>query len=204
MIRTILLIALPFVVGATYASAADNNPLGWYLEGAIGHANVRSTVRIDPTYEIDESATGWKVSVGVRPVRMLAAELEYVDFGHPHSTSSVGLLESESNTLQRASALSSLVFLPIPLQLLDVYARAGVARLRSSGGNQLAYNPLLKAPSNFIIIAPSSFNRTDTDLLYGAGLQVRLPVVALRLEYERINDHYGDPDLVSLGVMWTF
>jgi hypothetical protein len=202
MIRAAFLIALPFAMGATCASASDFNPLGFYLGGAVGHADVRSTVRTEPTYELDKSDTGWKVLVGARPLRMFAAELEYVDFGHSRSTSYVGSFISESNTLQRAAGLSGLVYLPIPLPLLEIYARAGVARLESSGGNQVVCNPRLPCP--FLVVAPSSFNRTDTDLLYGAGLQAKLPAVAVRLEYERINDHSGDPDMVSLGLTWTF
>jgi hypothetical protein len=202
MMRAIFLIALPFAVGATCASASDINPLGFYLGGAVGHADVRSTVRTNPTYELDESDTGWKVLVGARPLRMFAAELEYVDFGHPRSTSNTVFLISESNALQRATGLSGLVYFPIPLPVLEIYARAGVARLESSGGNQIVCNPRLVCP--LLVIAPSSFNRTDTDLLYGAGLQAKLPAVAVRLEYERIHDHSGDPDMVSLGLTWTF
>ena len=109
---------------------------------------------------------------------------------------------SDSNTLQRAASVSGLAYLPIRLRFLDVYARAGVARLESSGGNQLFCNPTLPCP--LIITRPSSFNRTDIDLVYGVGLQANLPAVAVRLEYERINDHYGDPDMLSLGLTWTF
>ena len=204
MIRATLLIALPFAVEATCASASDINPLGLYLGGAIGRADVRSTVRIAPTDEIDESDTGWKAVVGMHPIRILAAELEYVDFGHVHSTSTVGFYISESNTLQRAADLSGLLYLPIPLPLLDIYARAGVARLESSGGNQLRIFCNPTGPCPFIVFAPSSFNRTDTRPVYGAGLQAKLSAVAVRLEYERINDHDGDPDMVSLGLTWTF
>lgn len=203
MLRAAVLMALPFAAGAMCASASDSNPLGLYLGGGVGRADVRSTVRMQPTTDIDESNTGWKAVVGVRPIRMLAAELEYVDFGHAHSN--VGrILISESNTRQRASALSGLAYLPISLPFLDIYARAGLARLVSSGGNQVFCRPVPMMVCPFSVIAPSSFNRTDTDLLYGAGLQANLPAVAVRLEYERINDHFGDPDMVSLGLMWTF
>ena len=202
MIRATFLIALPFAMGAMCASASESNPLGPYLGGGVGHADVRSTVRTAPAYEFEESAAGWKAVIGVRPIRTLAAELEYLDFGHAHSTSSMGFFISDSNALQRATSLSGLVYLPIPLPVLDIYGRAGVARLRSSGGNQLVCHTT--GPCTFLIIPPSSFNRTDTDLLYGAGVQANLPAVAVRLEYERINDHYGDPDMMSLGLTWTF
>ena len=62
------------------------------FRGAVGHADVRSTVRTDPTYEFHEPDTGWKVVIGMRPIGTLAAELEYVDFGHAHSTSNASFL----------------------------------------------------------------------------------------------------------------
>jgi hypothetical protein len=35
-------------------------------------------------------------------------------------------------------------------------------------------------------------------------VQWKLSALALRLEYERINDGRGDPDLLSAGLTWTF
>jgi hypothetical protein len=98
MIRAPFLIALPFAVGATCALASDINPFGLYLGGAAGHANVRTRVRTaEPAQllsdvDLDESDTAWKVDLGMRSIRLLAAELEYVDFGHARSTSNVGFL----------------------------------------------------------------------------------------------------------------
>jgi opacity protein-like surface antigen len=108
----------------------------------------------------------------------------------------------QSNALQRAASLSGLVYLPIPLPVLEMYGRAGVARLESSGSNRIDCAP--RGPCPIVAIAPSSFNRTDTGFLYGAGVQAKVARMAVRLEYERINDHYGDPDIVSLGLTWTF
>lgn len=199
---TVFLIALPLALGAaTSASASDMNPLGFYLGAGVGRTNVRTP--IDPLIELDESDTGWKVVAGARPIRMLGAELEYVDFGHPRSTGNTGILIVQSNAYQRSTGLSGLVYLPIPLPRLDVYGRVGLARLESSGGARFTCKP--GGPCPFVIVPPTAFSRTDTDLLYGAGLQVKLlSVVAVRLEYERINDHHGDPDMMSLDLTWTF
>jgi hypothetical protein len=49
-----------------------------------------------------------------------------------------------------------------------------------------------------------AFDRTHTDFLYGAGAQLKLSALAVRLEYERIDDARGNPDLLSVGVTWTF
>lgn len=151
-------------------------------------------------YEFDHANTGWKALLGVRPIPLIAAEFAYVDFGHPTVSANLGLYSLRADVLQRAQTLSALIFAPIPLPLLKLYGRAGVARLQSSG------NPYLYCPSGYmcpLIPYPDlRFNRTNTDFEYGAGLQVRLPALAIRFEYECINDSRGDPDLLSVGLVW--
>lgn len=104
--------------------------------------------------------------------------------------------------MQRASTLSGLVFAPIPLPVIDLYARAGVARLQSSGNAYLQCNPGYLCAA--IVLPNLGFNRTNTDFLHGAGMQLKFSALAVRLEYERINDSRGDPDILSAGLTWTF
>jgi hypothetical protein len=47
-------------------------------------------------------------------------------------------------------------------------------------------------------------DQTDARFAYGAGVQAKLSSFGVRLEYERISVSGGDPDLLSLGVTWTF
>jgi len=202
---TSLLAAVPFVLAVRLVAASDLDPLGFYIGGAAGRAEVRSSITTQPSYEFDEHDAGWKVLVGVRPIRLFAAEIEYVDFGHPTATTAAAQLAPftlYSDVLQRAPTLSGLLYAPIPLPYLDVYARAGLARLQSSG------NPFLNCTSGpcpqFAPYPSFPFDRTATDFLYGAGLQVKYSALALRLEYERINDSRGDPDMLSAGVTWSF
>ena len=80
MIRAVLLVTALFAVGAACADASASNPLGFYIGGAVGHADVRSTLRIEvPTYEFEESDTGWKALVGLRPIRHRACKLPLDD-----------------------------------------------------------------------------------------------------------------------------
>jgi len=203
MRRATFLVIVPLVLAATRAAASDFNPFGFYIGGAVGKAAVRSSISIQPPYEFDEHDTGWKVLVGLRPIELFAAELEYVDFGHPSSTSQMGAFALYSDVLQRATTLSGLLYLPIPLSVLDVYARAGLARLESSGSPYLVCTG--PGPCPLIIPLPNfQFNRTDTDFLYGAGVQLKMSAIAVRLEYERINHSSGNPDMLSIGVTWTF
>ena len=195
-----LLLVLALVFGCTYAIASDFNPLGFYVGGSVGPSNVRTAIAPAfqfPGYDFDQSSTGWKALIGVRPIPLIAAELTYVDFGHPRVSPNPYL---EVDALQRAQTLSGLVFAPIPLPMIDLYGRAGVARLQSSGTPYVRCPPGLFCP----VFPDLHFNRTNTDFLYGAGAQWKISALAVRVEYERINDSHGDPDLLSAGLTWTF
>jgi hypothetical protein len=134
---------------------------------------------------------------------MLGAEVEYIDFGHPAA------LENETFTDVRAQAAAAfgLLYLPLPMPVLDVYAKAGIAR------SQIAVNAHAYAACTAIVgpglppCVPEYFyyrDRTDESFAYGAGAQLKLSSFAIRAEYERIDVSYGNPDLLSFGVTWTF
>jgi OmpA-like transmembrane domain len=198
------LVALILGSGCAYGATSDSSLLGFYVGGSVGRSDVRAGTWEPPSFEVpgfDEHATGWKVLVGVRPVRLLAAELSYIDFGHPNGAANAGFYTWHSNVLQRAPTLSGLLYLPIPIPILGVYARAGIARLESSGSS---YSTCSSGPCPNIIIPPYRINSTHTDFLYGAGLQVSLSALSIRLEYERINASVGNPDLLSAGLTWAF
>ena len=135
----------------------------------------------------------------------IAAEFSYIDFGHRSvSTNPGGPVTLHSDALQRAETLSGLIFAPIPLPLLGLYGRPGIARLHSSG------NPYLECVGAYGVVCPTiafpdlRFDRTSTDFFYGAGLQVKFSPLTARVEYERVDDSRGEPDMLSLGLTWTF
>jgi len=207
MKRLAFLVTLAMGIHSAHA-ASDFNLLGLYVGGAVGRSDVRNNViplaPLTSTYDFDQRATGWKAFLGVRPIPLIAAELAYVDFGHPSvSTNPAGPITLHSDELQHAETLSGLIFAPIPLPLIGLYGRAGIARLHSSG------NPYFQCvgASGVVCSGPYGdlrFNRTNTDFYYGAGLQVKFSALAARLEYERINDSRGSPDMLSVGLTWTF
>jgi hypothetical protein len=105
--------------------------------------------------------------------------------------------------IHRLRSSDGIVYAPIPIPILDVYAKAGVARLQTSvdaAGAFGCWSPLQCAAY------PVSVHRDQTDarFAYGAGIQAKLSAIGIRLEYERISVSGGDPDLLSLGVTWTF
>lgn len=159
------------------AHAADN---GFYLGGSVGNANVDS--RSD-ALDFDENDVGWKVFVGVRPIDLIAAEVSYTDFGSP--STSVGPVRTNADV--KAASAFALLYAPLPLPKVDLYAKAGFARLEQD-------------------ISSSSFrlDRTDTDFAWGVGGQLNFGSLAVRAEYERFKTDGGDPDFVSVGFAWTF
>ena len=181
-----LLIVAATCVASPFVAVAD--PLGAYAGASVG----QSTVKADPL-QFNEHDLGWKVLLGIRPLAILGAEIAYTDFGHP--TYSQGV-PSGLNASVRASSVEALglVYLPLPVPLLDIYGKGGVARLS------------YRASSSSGCLACTFFNanETATRVAYGAGAQLKFDRVAARVEYERISASNGDPSLLSVGVTWTF
>jgi hypothetical protein len=192
---------IPLVLGAALmlAAGAANafDPLGFYVGGAIGQSNVRSTRPLfDAPLEFVKHYTGWKLIAGLRPISLLGAELEYIDFGRPNGQ--VGaLLQAQAQA--RATALFGLLYAPIPVPMLDIYGKLGLARLQTT----------VSATSSCGALAgctPGSTRRSDSgnSLAYGGGAQLRFAPLAVRAEYERVSASGGDPDLFSLALTWSF
>ncbi len=185
-------------------SAFAFDPLGIYVGGAIGESNVKNN---DSVYgnalDLGQHHTAWKLVAGMRPISPIGAEFEYIDFGHNtngYTTSVLGSTASvAADSHPKAEALFGLFYLPIPLPLLDVYGKAGVARLQSNVDASFNCTGTLCT-----VVAPFHSSYEDTRFAYGAGVQTKWGGLALRAEYERISANLGDPDLFSLGVTWTF
>ena len=200
--RTFFL-TLIFGSACAFTALAAPNPTGFYVGGSVGQSNVRtSTEPISTPDSLEQNDTAWKLLVGLRPIAPIAAELAYLDFGHLTAARNLGPTTLHASAQQRAATLSALIFAPLPLPVLDLYARAGVARLQDSGSLSLLCNPPYFCTRNIPLYL--NFDDNNIDFLYGAGVQLKLSALAIRFEYERINDSRGDPDLLSAGLIWTF
>jgi hypothetical protein len=197
-----------WALGSSFAHRAHalDDPFGFYVGGALGLANVRADeTAFGGPLEFKQRHNAWQVLLGLRPIPLVGAELEYLDFGHPHAETS---LPNAINTgvrtdaHPRATALFGVIYAPIPVPLLDIYGKLGVARLRTAVNASLYCTAGPCGVGTFV--APFALSRTDTRLAYGAGMQFRFAAFAGRMEYERINSGGGDPDLVSLGFTWSF
>lgn len=204
MSRKVLALLGACLLGVTGSSAALAEdilaPLGLYVGGAFG----RSNVRVDSTetrnlFSFNESHAAWKALVGIRPIAPLGAELEYIDFGHP--ARSIGGISEDARA--RAAGVFAVGFLPIPV--VDVYGKAGVARLQTiAKGTLQTLQPTGQVCSNSSVNCLFDSDHTDTRFAYGGGVQVKVLRVGVRAEYERISAPGGDPSLLSLGLTWTF
>ena len=189
-ISAALLAALALGAGPAARAASNFNPAGIYIGAAVGESNIRSNgYSYNNYYGFNDRNTAWQLTVGMRPISIVGAEFDYIDFGSPGSSG--GVFSSSANSDTRAEALFAVGYLPLPLPFLDIYGKLGFAHLQS----------------DFTVLGPNSVFRqslSDNDLAYGAGLQVNFGNIGVRADYERIDASGGNPDILSLGVVWTF
>ncbi len=176
--RSIIVCGL-LTVATPLAQAADN---GLYLGAGATQTHIDSL-----TTDIDLDDTSYKLIVGFRPLDSFAVEVNYVDLGKDRA--SLGPVVASADA--KAYAAYAVGFIPLPL--LDLYAKAGLARwetrARVSG-----------APGG-----PVSLTDDGTEFAYGAGIQARFGSIGARLEYERFDLEGSDGvELVTLGFTWTF
>ncbi len=174
MKRLCLTVAAAIAVASSGATLAADN--GIYLGAGIGQTE--NEIRRG-TFNLDDKSTSYQLFAGIRPLDVLAFELQYVDFG----SASTGVTSGDS------SAVGGFIvgFLPL-VPTAEIYAKVGYASWRNS------------------VRAVSAVSRQDgEDLSYGGGFQLRFGSLAGRLEYQRFD--LGDSDnqqLLSLGISWTF
>jgi opacity protein-like surface antigen len=168
------------------ARAADT--FGLYLGGAFGRARVDAS--LPNAGQFGENHSAYKIMVGLRPIGVLGAELAYVDFGHPgHSNGPV-----VSDVTMKGETAFGMFYFPVPV--VDVYAKAGLARLQSTAGVGC---PICAFAPQFL-----PMSRTNTSWAGGAGVQFKVGGAGIRAEYERFNAAGANPYLLSLGATWSF
>jgi opacity protein-like surface antigen len=206
MKRNSWIFAALLAIGACGASSAAlaYDPLGFYVGGGVGESTIRSD---DPGYGLpgyyNDHQTAWQGTLGFRPLNsFIGAEVDYIDFGQPghHHRDDPNFSGDDSHP--RAPVLFGVGYLPIPVPYLDVFAKAGVARLKMSL-NQFECTNGSNPCNTFTAIGRQDI--TQTKFAYGAGVQSRFPFgLTVRAEYERISSSFGDPDAFVVGAFWRF
>jgi hypothetical protein len=206
-----LCVAITVGIAPVGTASAAEDLLGLYVGGSVGRSDMHlsNSWTATPTGndEIVVHPTGWTASVGIRPVRLLGAELQYLDFGNADwsrsgGNTTLGYQFPVSTTVHtNAEALAAVLYAPIPVPFFDVYAKLGPAHWHSTVNGEIFGLPCPNILANCGRIAAK---QDSTDLVYGAGLQFKLGPAALRAEYERIEAYPEYPYMYQLGLTWTF
>ncbi|MGO9512512.1 MAG: outer membrane beta-barrel protein [Steroidobacteraceae bacterium] len=202
---TLLAFITAGALGASTSALADN-PLGLYIGAGVGASNIGNN-----NYAYNYGYNGgynnnlaWKAILGVRPIPVVGAEFEYIDFGSNDGNS--GYYGTNyyygPNAHPKASVLYAMGYLPLPLPFLDVYGKLGAAHLQTditSFSGCPGYGPLSGCtPVGF------RFDQSNNKFAYGVGVQWKFQDFAFRAEYEGISSTYGNPEAVTASVTWTF
>ena len=191
-------------LGAATPVLADN-PLGLYIGAGVGAANVGNN-----NYAYNYGYYGgynnnlaWKGIFGIRPISVVGAEFEYIDFGSNNGNSGFynGNYYYGPNAHPKASVLYGIGYLPLPVPFLDVYGKLGVARLQT---DITSFSGCPGYPFNGCTPVGFELNQTNNKFAYGVGVQWKIQDFAVRAEYEGISSTYGNPEAVTVNLTWTF
>ena len=190
-------------VGTATPALADN-PLGVYIGAGAGVSNVGND-----NYPYNYGYNGnfgsnlvWKVMAGVRPISIVGAEVEYIDFGsnNGHDGYYGNSYYFGPNSHPKATVLYGVGYLPLPF--IDVFGKLGAARLQTDI-TSFAYPPGYQNCGTCTPI-PYRTDQSDNKFAYGVGVQTHFQDFAFRAEYEGITSQYGNPAAFTVGFSWTF
>jgi len=167
MRKLILLTVL--TLGATAARAENGF---FYLGAGIVRNSLTDITSLGGLPDLKN--TSWKAYAGVRPLNWLAAEADYIDLGSGSSSTSSSAGNVTAHADGKALAAYAVGFLPIPLPVVDVYGKAGLARWKLNGD----VNSL---------VSPGSLSTNGTEFAWGIGVQAHISMFGARLEYENFN-----------------
>jgi len=182
-----LMTSMLLCTGLTLSTAASaDDLLGLYVGAGVG----QSTLKQD-NYQIDSHATGWKVLAGWRPLSFLGAEIEYANLGSKNVT--YQFTNQHISTDAHATAVFALGYLPVPLPWIDVYGKLGAVRVQNN-----------TTATNLGGLVPVITDNTRTSIAWGAGLQFKLGMPAVRVEYERFAGEQGNDSLLTAALTLNF
>jgi hypothetical protein len=185
-----LLCASLMVTGACVAG-----PLDFYLGAGVGESTLKQDY-----YQIDSHVTAWKLVAGWRPLDAFGAEVEYADLGSKNVTyTSAAVSTWQVSTSAHATAVFALGYLPVPMPWLDLYVKAGAARVQDNTTYKLTFCPFC-----FPLPPPLIDDSSRTSVAWGAGLQFKMGLPAVRVEYERFAGSQGNDSLLTLALTANF
>jgi len=231
--RRILIYSLALLAKVALAQAQDPAQQDWsrfHIGLALGDSELNfdpSSIGIPedaaPERSTEDSGIGAKLVAGFRPVRVVAAEIQYVDFGEEVISGrgyGQGLVRQGVDIAVEADAwvLAAILFIPEPSPSVDLYAKVGVARIdestTGSGYDHLTRPECQASPST---VGPglsfpshcqfdTNVDQSDSRAYLGLGARFSIPrAAALRFEYEWIERDDGEgTTMLSLGIAHEF
>jgi hypothetical protein len=190
------------------------NPLGLYLGAGVGRSSINQTDfdQFGSSFDhIDGQPLGWNAVIGVRPIPFLGAELEYIDFGNTHvgpfaAYNANQFLAGEAR--DQAAAVFAVGYLPLPIPWVEPFVKLGWAQMWEHDSYSGIYDGVYVngAPLG---LESASQNTRPSGTAYGGGVQFHFEQLAVRAQYERISGErsfggWNNPDLLSVGLSWTF
>ena len=186
----VLVVALTGALRPPLAEA-DEDVVSSYVGVSIG----RSQINVDSVSFLAHE-TGWKAFAGVRALKLVGAEAEYVDFGHPRMATGFGTVDAKAS----GAAVFAVAYLPIPVPFLDVFGKAGVHSIHARATVTLAGGATDCAPN----AGCGDIGPAETGFAWGGGAQLKLQSFGARAEFEQFRTSGGRMNLVSAGFFWSF
>jgi opacity protein-like surface antigen len=190
------------------------NPLGLYVGAGVGRSSINQTDfdQFGSSFDhIDGQPLGWNAVIGVRPIPFLGAELEYIDFGNTRTGPLAAYNANQflgGETRDQAAAVFAVGYLPLPIPWMEPFVKLGWAQLWEHDSYSGIYDGVYVSgvPLGF---EAASQNTRPNGTAYGGGLQFHFEQLAVRAQYERISGErsfggWNNPDLLSVGLSWTF
>lgn len=199
--------AAVMVLGARRATADDL--LGLYAGVAVGQSHVVAAGQVTVTPSLiyydqgsfAENHAAFQVMAGIRPISMLGAELDYLDFGYP----SGAFNGNSADVSMKGGAAFGVLYLPVPI--VDIFLKAGIARIQSDIDGIAVFQTNcagVRPCQQIAAIGPFALDRRNWSGAAGLGAQYKVGSLAMRAEYERFNAAGEHPSLLALGITWSF
>lgn len=221
LLCSISLVALAAVaIAGAPPARASSNLLSAYFGASLGHASLRARdsallgSNVGSLGGFDRGDFAYQLTAGVRGLELLGVEVDYFHLGRgsaspsfsPSLSSTISLTARVRNAhiSQKGEAVFGMLYLPVPI--VTVYVKAGVARL-TTDLKASASGP--GCPPGVYCVASlpltiGSFETTETTFAAGAGVQWKYGDWAIRGEYERFTALGEHPSLESIGATWWF